>query len=274
MTTLTEQSTESVDFVSDNTVTDLQTSARVFYKFTTSSPELDISVIHATVRVVNDAKLDQRLILAPYPPTLTSTKPKELFICSYATTEGVPPTGFANMILASSSTTDFNIKSHPSTLMPIYAVTGTTNEPIKTDTVLNVSFQHLLTKESSSCTMEMKADEEPRFKDFGRSPREDRFRIMVDDSFTFPNKRVPFIGLGVPDPYHPKEAICVVAWEAVPKETYLILPSNLWRCSRGKSKAGHVISTDISADGHDVEFYESGATYRFKCTNTGTIVPN
>jgi hypothetical protein len=138
---------------------------------------------------------------------------------------------------------------------PVYAVTGSARQKPEAGVTLFVSDVHTLREgdgvgPGERCVMTMPDGFEAAFSKakMPKDPDDDdpvanskgTVGIEVDNSFGF-NPHYPFVGLGAPNPYKPREVVPLVTWDAVPGNAYLIRPNlHTWVVARDSAEKGAV----------------------------------
>ncbi|OIW27827.1 hypothetical protein CONLIGDRAFT_682842 [Coniochaeta ligniaria NRRL 30616] len=79
--------------------------------------------------------------------------------------------------------------------------------------------------------------------------------IETDNSFDSTNPGYPFVGLGAPNPYNPREIVPAVTWDAVPGNAYLVRPNlHTWIVARDTAEKGSIYDFAQSTKVETVSF--------------------
>lgn len=79
--------------------------------------------------------------------------------------------------------------------------------------------------------------------------------IETDNTFDAAHPGYPFVGLGAPNPYNPRETVPIVTWDAVPGNAYLVRPHlHTWIVARDTAERGAIYELTQSTKVETVSF--------------------
>ncbi|KAJ4287280.1 hypothetical protein N0V90_012678 [Kalmusia sp. IMI 367209] len=202
----------------------------------------------SVLMVQNRSYADQQFVVFAEKPEFTSGQyPDKIFTTVYqASLKVASSSGSATFVLA-----DCSIPTSDEYSRRIYVMTGHAHTKLgdgvtlyPNDTkVLKLSTETRSTQ--SSCTVTIPAESAPRFlkNEVEKPPQlsDGEVQIKVDTSFRYPDAGYPFVGLGVPNPFDRDVIIPITAWEAIPGTNYILRPSSIWKCVRGKKAVREII---------------------------------
>ncbi|KAB5583394.1 hypothetical protein GE09DRAFT_1247715 [Coniochaeta sp. 2T2.1] len=173
---------------------------------------------------------------------------------------------------------------------PVYAVTGCARQKPEAGVPLFVSDVHTLQEgdgvgPGERCVMTMPEGYEAAFFK-GKMPKDlddddpvanskGTVGIETDNTFDSTHPGYPFVGLGAPNPYNPREIVPLVTWDAVPGNAYLIRPNlHTWIVARDTAEKGSIFDLTQSAKTQTVSFAagEVAAEVIFEKNGTFTLI--
>ncbi|KAH8906715.1 hypothetical protein BR93DRAFT_628408 [Coniochaeta sp. PMI_546] len=173
---------------------------------------------------------------------------------------------------------------------PVYAVTGCARQKPDPGVALFVSDVHALQEgdgvgPAERCRMTMPDGFEAAFSKakMPNDPDDDdpvanskgTVGIETDNSFDASCPGYPFIGLGAPNPYNPREIVPIVTWDAVPGNAYLVRPNlHTWIVARDTAEKGSIYELTQSTKVETVSFTSGdvAAEVIFEKNGTFTLI--
>ncbi|KAB5585730.1 hypothetical protein GE09DRAFT_35641 [Coniochaeta sp. 2T2.1] len=173
---------------------------------------------------------------------------------------------------------------------PVYAITGRARQKPEAGVALFVSDTHTLQEgdgvgPGERCAMTMPEGYEAGFSKV-KMPKDlddddpvanskGTVGIETDNTFNSMHPGYPFVRLGAPNPYNPREIVRLVTWDAVPGNAYLIRPNlHTWIVARDTAEKGSIFELAQSAKTQTISFAagEVAAEVIFEKNGTFTLI--